>query len=57
MKQIIDKLFKEIKEHPEVLNSSLSASAVWKRTQYITLSEIISSNLQKSEYMKGNKKK
>ncbi|MES2544882.1 MAG: hypothetical protein V4548_08345 [Bacteroidota bacterium] len=56
MKQIIDKLFTEVQNHPAVLNSTLSVTTNWKRTHYFTLSEIISENLSKSEFMQSHKR-
>lgn len=56
MKLIIDQLKECIRSHPAVVNSSIGTAQKWKRTQCIILSQIISENLAKSEFLKGAKK-
>lgn len=56
MKLIIDQLKECIRSHPAVLNSSIGNSQIWKRTQCIILSQIITDALSKSEFLKGAKK-
>lgn len=56
MKLIIDQLKECIRSHPAVLNSSIGNNQKWKRTQCIILSQIISDNLSKSEFLRGAKK-
>lgn len=56
MKNIIEQLKKSILTAPPVLNSSLGSIKVWKRAQYIILSEIISENLSKSVFLQGSRK-
>ena len=56
MKNIIEQLKKGILTAPPVLNSSLVGVKEWKRAQYITLSEIISVQLSKSEFLQGTRK-
>ena len=56
MKNIIEQLKNGILTAPPVLNSSLVSVKNWKRAQYIILSEIISENLSKSEFLQGSRK-
>ncbi len=56
MKNIIEQLKSGILSTPPVLNSSLVSVKNWKRAQYIILSEIISENLSKSEFLQGSRK-
>ncbi|MCG2610914.1 hypothetical protein LZZ90_05290 [Flavobacterium sp. SM15] len=55
MKPIIDQLKECIRSHPAVLNSSIGKIRIWKRTQFIVLSEIITEALSKSEFFKDEK--
>lgn len=55
MKPIIDQLKECIRSHPAVLNSSIGKMRIWKRTQFIVLSEIITEALSKSELLKDEK--
>lgn len=56
MENIIEQLKKAIVSAPPVLSSSLNGVKNWKRAQYITLSEIISEHLSKSEFLQGTRK-
>ena len=56
MEKIIEQLKKGILSAPPVLTSSLMGVKHWKRAQYITLSEIISEHLAKSEFLQGARK-
>lgn len=56
MEEIIKTLKQEIINHDLIKNSSLLSSFQWKRAQYIVLSDIISENLSKSEFLQGSKK-
>jgi hypothetical protein len=56
MKEIIYKLLVAVQRHPDVVNSILGLTKHWKRAQYNVLSEILSEQLAKSEFMQGSKK-
>lgn len=55
MKTIIEEIKQSIRQHERIKKSPLNAITHWKQTQYIQLSDIISEEISKSPFIKGDR--